>query len=119
MISRSAGVLSEASARELARNYGVDALRSSTAFVRSRLAERLTDARDTTLVQVVHAVEHECALTCEDVVFRRTGLGTIGDPGDTAIGRVAHVMGDLLGWDAERCAVESARCRQRFIQASR
>ena len=120
VIPRSAGVLSEASARELARSYGVDAL-PLVDRVREdpRLAERLTDNRDTTAVQVVHAVEHECALTVEDVVFRRTGLGTIGDPGDTAIGRVADVMGGLLGWDAERCAVEAARCRDRFIQVSR
>ncbi len=42
--------------------------------------------------QVVHAVRHEMALHLADVVFRRTGLGTLGHPGLDVIARAAELM---------------------------
>ena len=39
----------------------------------------------TTLAEVAWAVENEMAQTLTDVVFRRTGLGTAGDPGVPAL----------------------------------
>ena len=38
-----------------------------------------------------------------DVVFRRTGLGTLGHPGDDCLRRCAAIMAPRLGWtDAVR-----------------
>jgi glycerol-3-phosphate dehydrogenase len=58
--------------------------------------------------QVVHAVREEMARTLEDVVFRRTGLGTLGSPGPEALALAADLMGDLLQWDAseQRAQIE-------------
>jgi len=53
--------------------------------------------------QIVHAVRHEMAMTLEDVLLRRTGLGTLVHPGEAAINRTADLMARELGWDeAER-----------------
>jgi len=49
--------------------------------------------------QLRFAVEEEMALTLEDALFRRTGLGTLGHPGPAAMRKAAAVMGGLLGWD--------------------
>jgi glycerol-3-phosphate dehydrogenase len=52
------------------------------------------------MIQVVHAVRTEMALTLEDVVMRRTSLGQFGPPHNLA--KVADQMGAMLGWDESR-----------------
>ncbi len=48
--------------------------------------------------QVIYAVRKELACALEDVIFRRTGLGTLGHPGDAALQKVARWMEKELGW---------------------
>ena len=69
--------------------------------------------RLTLAVEVEHAVQSEMALTLDDLLFRRTGLGTIGHPGEAVVARCADLMGALLGWDA------AERARQIEIVADR
>jgi glycerol-3-phosphate dehydrogenase len=38
------------------------------------------------------------AVQLDDVIFRRTGLGTLGHPGRACVNRCATIMGDALGW---------------------
>ena len=64
--------------------------------------------------QVVHAVRHEMALHLADVVFRRTGLGTLGHPGVEVIGRAAELMRRELGWDETATAREIAETTRAF-----
>ena len=56
--------------------------------------------------QTIEAVRHEMALTLEDVVLRRTSLGSAGYPGDEAVGRVAAIMARELGWSDARVSDE-------------
>jgi len=90
----------------LAKNYGSrteDVL--ALAQEDPKLLERLSDRFPDIAAEVAYAVRNEMALTVEDVLFRRTGLGTIGTPGDAAIQRVADLMARELGWSpAERTA---------------
>ncbi|MDP2123063.1 MAG: glycerol-3-phosphate dehydrogenase/oxidase [Parvibaculum sp.] len=64
--------------------------------------------------QVVHAVRHEMALHLSDVVFRRTGLGTLGHPGPDVISRAAELMRRELGWDETVMAREIAETTRAF-----
>ena len=57
-------------------------------------------------VQIVHAVRHEMAQHLDDVIFRRTGLGTLGHPGVPVIKQVAELMRSELGWDETALANE-------------
>jgi glycerol-3-phosphate dehydrogenase len=57
-------------------------------------------------ILVRHAVENEMACSLSDVIFRRTGLGTIGKPDQTTIERIALYMGGLLGWNLDRTQME-------------
>ncbi len=60
--------------------------------------------------EVAHAVTHEGALHVEDVLVRRIRLFIeAGTGGAEAVGPVADIMGDLLGWDARRRAAETDR----------
>ncbi|HVV28981.1 MAG TPA: glycerol-3-phosphate dehydrogenase/oxidase [Rhizomicrobium sp.] len=59
-----------------------------------------------TLAQVGFALREEMALTLEDMVMRRTGIGQFGHPGPAVVETVAAAMALHLGWDAQRKARE-------------
>lgn len=96
--------LAPSAAANLARNYGamseavLQLAASDSALLRS-VSQQLPDIA----AQVVHAVRFEMAMTLEDVVFRRTGLGTLGPLEPSALEMVSTLMGQELKWpDAER-----------------
>ncbi len=76
------------------------------------LAEPVEADTTVTGAEVIHAIREESALTLEDVVVRRTGLGALGYPGDPCVSRCATLMAGELGWTAERTADEQAAVRQ-------
>ena len=63
-----------------------------------RPATRLAADRSTIEAEVAFAVREEMAVQLDDVIFRRTGLGTIGHPGRACLERCAAIMGSALGW---------------------
>jgi glycerol-3-phosphate dehydrogenase len=75
---------------------------------------RLTSERESIEAEIMYAVEQEMAVHLDDVVFRRTGLGTVGHPGTACLRRSADIMGDLLGWSSARRADEVERTVRRF-----
>jgi glycerol-3-phosphate dehydrogenase len=73
----------------------------------------LAEGVPVTGAQVLEAVRYEMALTLEDVVVRRTGLGAAGYPGDAVVRACAAIVQQELGWDSERVEQEVAGV-QRF-----
>ena len=112
---RSAGTLGENVARHLARTYGTLA-GSVQALAREReeLARCLPDSDAIVGAEIVHAVREEMALHLDDVVLRRTELGTLGHPGARALQACAAIMAAELGWGAERTADELQRVEACF-----
>ncbi len=86
----------------LARVYGteIDAL-LAVASKNKSLIEPLT-AQGEIAAEIVYAVEHEMALKLTDILFRRTGMGTLGHPGKQILDKIADIAGDLLGWNSGR-----------------
>lgn len=88
--------------QSLARNYG------TTLTDLTELAEREPDLKATAgqsrtiKAQIAHAVRSEMALTLDDVVFRRTDLGTAGHPGNQALLDCADIMAGELDWNETR-----------------
>ena len=103
----------------LLRHYGeeaVDVLRGAAAdpsFLRRVAAER-----ETIEAEVAYAVDHEMAGRLTDVVFRRTGLGVLGHPGEPCLERCAAIMSARLGWSAAR-RVEEIRATAACFPVSR
>jgi glycerol-3-phosphate dehydrogenase len=62
----------------------------------------------TLLAEATFAVRHEMAVRLEDVVLRRTELGSGSHPGPAALEVVAGRMRELLGWSADREQAEIA-----------
>jgi glycerol-3-phosphate dehydrogenase len=76
--------------------------------------ERLAEHRPVVEAEIRHAVTREMACRLEDVVFRRTGMGTVGHPGTPCLERCAELMAETLGWNAARTAEEIQRVERRF-----
>ncbi len=86
----------------LAQLYG-GRLPDMLAVARNR-PELLTDAGPTgdIAAQAVFAVREEMALTLDDVVMRRTGIGQLGVPPAETLETVSRLMAGELGWDETR-----------------
>jgi glycerol-3-phosphate dehydrogenase len=52
--------------------------------------------------EVLHGIREEMAQKLSDVVFRRAGLGTAGNPGHACLETCAAIMARELGWDEVR-----------------
>jgi glycerol-3-phosphate dehydrogenase len=73
------------------------ALAKAQATLARTLSQRLPDIA----AQVAFAVRSEMALTLDDVLFRRTGLGTLGKLDAKAVEDAAQLMAIELGWSDE------------------
>ena len=103
----------------LVRHYGAEAFRViECAFEDTTGLQQVASDRETIAAEVVFAVEHEMARQLADVVFRRTGLGTLGDPGYGCLERCARIMAVRLGWSESHRWQQIARTQALFPVAS-
>jgi len=100
----------------LQRLFGMHAARiASMANARPDLAERIVPEMPVSGLQVVEAARHEMALTLEDVILRRTSLGSAGYPGDEAVTRVETLMREEVGWSTARAADEVQQLKEFYL----
>ena len=92
--------LPESTVDYLARVYGteIDSLLSETGSDKS-LTKALTVEGEIP-AQIIYSIKNEMALKLTDILFRRTGLGTLGHPGKDVLNRIADTAGELLGWSS-------------------
>jgi glycerol-3-phosphate dehydrogenase len=64
--------------------------------------------------ELIWAARHEMAVTLEDALVRRTPLSAVALPDESALGRAANVLGDELGWSADRRQREIATLRTAY-----
>ena len=90
----------------LSRNYGTEyAEILKLAREDKALAETLNDDGEI-LAEVVYAIRQEMARTLSDIVMRRTGIGTLGNPGEDVLRKVAAIAAKELHWDKNRVEQE-------------
>jgi glycerol-3-phosphate dehydrogenase len=77
--------------------------------------EPVAAGRLTVAAEIRFAVADEMAVRLEDVIFRRTGLGSVGHPGRTCLERCADIQATALGWDEARRRDEIAAVDRRFV----
>jgi len=73
------------------------------------LGRRVRDDRLEILAQVAFSIQKEMAFTLCDILTRRTGIGTLGHPGDEALDKVSTLAARLLGWSPKRVAAEKKK----------
>lgn len=115
-IESHAGLLDEEVVDHLVSAYGA-AVDDVIRLVRDdpRLGERIEPDREEILAEVVWATTREMAEHLDDVVYRRTGVGTLGNPSEDGLRRCAELMGEAAGWDPRRRDEEIDRARRRFF----
>jgi glycerol-3-phosphate dehydrogenase len=94
----------------LVRLYGsrhADVL--ALARIQPALAQPLAEDQPDIAAQVVYAVRHEFALHLDDVLLRRTGLGTLGPPAAATVDACVGLMAAELDWDADTRTRERGR----------
>lgn len=64
--------------------------------------------------EIRYCIREEMACTLEDLVLRRTDLGTFSCPDHAVLVRIARVMAAELGWDEKRQQEEISRVKQRY-----
>jgi glycerol-3-phosphate dehydrogenase len=62
---------------------------------------RVSEASPVVGAELVWAARHEMVVTLVDALVRRTPLGALGYPGDTATDAAAGIVGDELEWSDE------------------
>ncbi|MCX5765868.1 MAG: glycerol-3-phosphate dehydrogenase/oxidase [Gemmatimonadetes bacterium] len=111
-VARTPGGFAASTLDWLGRHYGNDVQQVlDLARHDAALAEPL-NADGEIAAQVVYAVRKEMAHTLLDVLLRRTGLGTLGYPGDDVTSRVAALMARELGWDDARRVQEMTLAKE-------
>jgi len=102
--------LGDVAAARLIRLYGADAPAIAARATGVEAADGLSALRR---AEVEHALDHEMALTLEDVLERRTRL-LLFDPeqGLGGLEPMAQVAAHRLGWSPERTADEVRHCRR-------
>jgi glycerol-3-phosphate dehydrogenase len=96
----------------VSRNYGTE---SQVVFRIARDNRRYAEVIShdgEILAEVVYAVRYESARTLRDIMLRRTGTGTLGNPGRTVTEKIASLAAELLGWEEKRKAEEIASIKK-------
>jgi glycerol-3-phosphate dehydrogenase len=92
----------------VSRNYGTD---SNVVFKIARDNPRFAEVIShdgEILAEIVFALKYENAKTLTDIMLRRTGIGTLGNPGKDIIEKIAHIAAEMLNWDQKRIEEENA-----------
>jgi len=104
----------------LAHNYGTEMSKViDLARTDPQLAEPLSDKRLEIGAQIVYAMREEMGRHLNDVLFRRTNLGNLGDPGETVLRKITDLMSHELAWQDTIREQETNRARVQFVSWAR
>ena len=106
---------SDATIDYLGKNYGTECHAVfQLARKNTKLAEVLNEDGEI-LAEVAYALQKEQALSLSDILFRRTGIGTLGNPGDAIIEKTAALAADYFNWDEKKRTSEIQKVQKRFL----
>jgi glycerol-3-phosphate dehydrogenase len=100
-LSARPGAISARSLEALVYNHGSEYGELLEIATHPAESQRMGDS-DTLRAEVTHAVREEMAVRLEDIVFRRTNLGSGAHPGRAALEQAAIRAQQLFGWSDQR-----------------
>ena len=86
--------------------YGTEFLQVMTLAQKDKQYSAPLNADGEMSAQVIYAIREETACTLMDILIRRTGIGTLGHPGDEVISSVAQIAAKELGWSKTKMEQE-------------
>lgn len=66
------------------------------------------------VAQIIYAIRAEMAMTLEDVIMRRTGIGQLGPPAPRVLNEVSKLMASELDWNETRRLGEIASAQRAY-----
>lgn len=100
---------------DVVTGYGADAPKVlDLAGSKPELGRPIGGGRDNLAAEAVFSARNEMLVHLDDYVFRRSGIGTLGNPGRAMLQNCANLIGDTLHWSRERCKSEVDRVIDRF-----
>jgi len=108
--------LPPATADYLARIYGTEMENLLTSAGKDKSLTEPLRPEGEIPAQVVYAIDNEMAFKLTDILFRRTGLGTLGHPGGKILGRIADIAGEKLKWSTARKKEEILEAEKLFAK---
>ena len=111
--------LSDESVNLLVRNYGSaypEVLKNMNK--ESKIDESFSNGFKVIKAQVIHAIHEEMAQKLSDIVFRRTELGLLANPGDSILAACAEIAAQEMGWDQNRKESEIQQVKDEFLQST-
>jgi glycerol-3-phosphate dehydrogenase len=100
--ARHAGELPTEALQPILRNYGTEYKDVLKAGAPQASALACLEGTSTLRAEVIHAVQREMAVKLEDVVMRRTDLGSGDHPGNSVVNSIAQMMQAELSWTDQR-----------------
>ncbi len=100
----------------LAENYGTEALKVlDIARENSNYSEKMNNDGEI-IAQVIYSIRYELATNLTDMLKRRTGIGTLGDPGIKTIKMAAAAAGKELNWNSFKKFSEIQNFQKNFMK---
>lgn len=98
----------------LGKNYGTESYKIfQLARENPKLSEVLNKDGEI-LAEVVYAIQNESAFFLSDILFRRTGIGTLGYPGNDVLEKVACIAKKYLNWSHSTYETQLMQAKERF-----
>lgn len=104
---------SREAAGAIAHNYGAAYTRVLACAGNSADLDPIGDTK-VVAAEVLHAIRFELARSLEDIVMRRTELGSGGDPGAEALRRAGELAAGEFGWSPAETAAQVASLQALF-----
>jgi len=88
----------ESTLNYLGRNYGTEYARVLEIATEDKMWLEPLNEEGEILAEIVYAIRNEMALSLSDICFRRTGLATLGNPGEEVLNKIADLAAKELDW---------------------
>ncbi len=95
-------MFSEATINYIGRNYGLQCHTIFRLAMYDKPLSLVVTEDGEILAEVVYVIKKEMAFTLSDIFFRRTGIGTLGYPGDETFNKVVEIAKEYLNWDDKK-----------------
>jgi glycerol-3-phosphate dehydrogenase len=101
------GKLGEPTMRHLSYNYG-SSYNEILEYGKQdeKWREKMPNSKEVIKAEVLHGVREEMAMKLQDVILRRTDLGSGENPGQECLKEAAQIMANELSWHKDRIEQE-------------
>ncbi|TGK02035.1 glycerol-3-phosphate dehydrogenase/oxidase [Leptospira selangorensis] len=98
----------------LVRHYGTEYESILELANSSKQLSEVLDEDGELAAQVLYAIRFEMAMNLQDILLRRTGLGTVGLPTDDVLSKVTEIAGKEWNWSTEKKSEEIEKLKRRL-----